>query len=960
MEDLSRSLGIERLDLDNYSSWCVRVKCLLVSKGLWKPTQETPADEELDAKSLAVIGMTLAQQHLATFAECETAKQAWDAFAALFKSKSQARRLQLKGELTSFHKESGEALVNYLARAKHLRAQLKSVGTDLKEDELCLSVLNGLPAEYETVATVLTTSDVELTLDAMLTKLLVYESRGSRSSSSSDSKAFVARPSSTSSRSNHGGGGGGGPRQASKEMRKCHHCGKPGHLKKDCWQRRKEEEQESHGRARGQGHGGHGHTFRGGQGNVACAAIQDGQGQAWILDSGASRHITHSSAGMRNLRPMREDIFITFGNGSKARVEAVGDVVLEVPGSDIATLTLSDVYHVPEAKMNLFSIDRAVEKGLDVRFSRVSAAERHCFQEKDGQLVAKATSQAGVFGMTAYVAETAASAVEDPETWHRRFGHLGYDNLAKLVAGNMVTGMTTSAADFKSASEHAAPAGMRHLHHLQAAQGPQTFIRRKLCVVKPIRRKSEVPAVTKEVINFLEKQSGHDLLVLRSDNGTEYINKKLQEYLASKGVMHQTTTRYTPEQNGAAERLNRTLMERVRAMLGDSGLSKELWAEAACTACYIRNRSPASGRDRTPWELFFGKKPDVGNMRTFGTPAYALTPKELRRKLDDRSELGHFVGYPANTKGYRIALPSGKVIIASDVTFVETKGPSGSTPALSKEPAKPDILRDALDPSEQEEPDNPQDSGGSGDSGDDGDGDEGPGDGQGAQGPGAPAQARYPARARAKPGEWWRSQPEIAAAAVIEEPLTYEEALSSEQADEWRQAMDEEIRSLHANQTWTPEPVPKGVRALPVKWVYKAKKDANGNIERFKARLVAKGFRQKEGVDFNEVFAPVSKYATLRALLAVAAVEDLEVQQVDIKTAFLNGILEEEVYIEQPTGYQEGGPGIGCHLHKALYGLTLSPSWCGSASQQLHSAPGCTGWWSGASLPCFLSASMQV
>ena len=107
---------------------------------------------------------------------------------------------------------------------------------------------------------------------------------------------------------------------------------------------------------------------------------------------------------MHNLRPMKEDIFITFGNGSKARVEAVGDVVLEVPGSDIATLTLSDVYHVPEAKMNLFSIDRAVEKGLTVRFSRVNAAMPHCYLEKDGQLLAKATSQSGVFGMTAYLA----------------------------------------------------------------------------------------------------------------------------------------------------------------------------------------------------------------------------------------------------------------------------------------------------------------------------------------------------------------------------------------------------------------------------------------------------------------------------------------------------------------------------------------------------------------------------
>ncbi len=95
---------------------------------------------------------------------------------------------------------------------------------------------------------------------------------------------------------------------------------------------------------------------------------------------------------------------------------------------------------------------------------------------------------------------------------------------------------------------------------------------------------------------------------------------------------------------------------------------------------------------------------------------------------------------------------------------------------------------------------------------------------------------------------------------------------------------------------------------------------------------MAKGFRQREGVDFDEVFAPVSKYSTLRALMAVAAVEDLEVHQLDIKTALLNGILEEEVFIEQPVGYHEGAPGIGCarwrHLHKALYGLRQPPRAC--------------------------------
>ena len=737
MEDPSSKIAFDRLDTDNYSTWCVRTKCLLISKGLWKPTQDV-YEGELDEKALAVIGMTLTEQHLPTFSECANAKAAWDAFAALFKSKSQARRLQLKGELTAFHKESGETLVKYIARGKHLRAQLKAAGTDLQEDELCLSILNGLPASYETVATVLTTSDNQLSLEDLMSKLLVYESRSS--APSSDNKAYVARPSPSSSKSH----GKGGAKQKTKETRKCHHCGKPGHLRKDCWQLQREEQQGAGGRHQGQRD--RGQTFKGGQGNVACAAIHCDRGQPWILDSGASRHITHSSAVMHNLRPVNEDLTITFGNGTKASVENIGDVVLEVPGSDVATLTLMDVWHVPEAKMSLFSIDRAVQNGVDVTFSRDDGAGRYCLLEKDGQLLARATSQGGVFGMVAYTGETAMAAVEDPELWHRRFGHLGYDNLAKLAAGNLVTGMATTAAEFKTAGEQACgtcitskqhkiprpssssdtekPLELVHTDVCGPMQVPSlggsvylaTYLDdySKLSVVKPVKRKSEVTGVTKEVINFFEKQSGYEVLTLRSDNGTEYVNKELEDYLKSKGIQHQTTARYTPEQNGAAERLNRTLMDRIRAMLGDSGLSKELWAEAACTANYIRNRSPAFGRDRTPWELFFGKKPDISNMRTFGAEAYALVPKELRRKLDDHSELGHFVGYPANTKGYRIALSSGKVVIASDVTFVEDKAPSGNPAPAPKEPTGPDRLEDILEEGEipgQDEPADPDDPG---------------------------------------------------------------------------------------------------------------------------------------------------------------------------------------------------------------------------------------------------------
>jgi hypothetical protein len=160
---------------------------------------------------------------------------------------------------------------------------------------------------------------------------------------------------------------------------------------------------------------------------------------------------------------------------------------------------------------------------------------------------------------------------------------------------------------------------------------------------------------------------------------------------------------------------------------------------------------------------------------------------------------------------------------------------------------------------------------------------------------------------------------------IITEPETLEEALNSEYAEFWRQAMDEEYKSLLQNNTWTLEEIPAGVKPIPAKWVFKIKKDATGHFERFKARLVVKGFKQQEGIDYNEVFAPVSKYVTVRTLIAKAAAEDLDLHQIDIKTAFLHGDLEETIYMEQPPGYAEGGSMIACKLNKSLYGLKQAP-----------------------------------
>ncbi|KAJ9512279.1 hypothetical protein QJQ45_012940 [Haematococcus lacustris] len=165
------------------------------------------------------------------------------------------------------------------------------------------------------------------------------------------------------------------------------------------------------------------------------------------------------------------------------------------------------------------------------------------------------------------------------------------------------------------------------------------------------------------------------------------------------------------------------------------------------------------------------------------------------------------------------------------------------------------------------------------------------------------------------------------------------EALSGPQADYWREAMHTELASLHAIGTWTLVERPPGARVLPTKWVLKIKRDATGAIEKFKARLVAKGFMQVSSVDVGDVYAPVSKHTTLRALLALAVARDMEVHQIDVEAAFLNGTLQpdEVIHIQQPEGFEEGSRNTVCRLQKALYGLRQAPrAWHAKLKQELE------------------------
>ncbi|DBA01815.1 TPA: hypothetical protein N0F65_002931 [Lagenidium giganteum] len=147
----------------------------------------------------------------------------------------------------------------------------------------------------------------------------------------------------------------------------------------------------------------------------------------------------------------------------------------------------------------------------------------------------------------------------------------------------------------------------------------------------------------------------------------------------------------------------------------------------------------------------------------------------------------------------------------------------------------------------------------------------------------------------------------VAQHAVIPEPTTtYEEAMRSPDAENWRAAMADEISSIRRHKTWEECELPPGKRALRTKWIFKVKRNSDGTMQRFKARLVVVGCMQKVGIDYHEVFAPVVRMESLRIVLAIVTIEDLECGQVDFDTAFVNGDCEDEVYVHQPDGIHRG------------------------------------------------------
>jgi hypothetical protein len=435
----------------------------------------------------------------------------------------------------------------------------------------------------------------------------------------------------------------------------------------------------------------------------------------------------------------------------------------------------------------------------------------------------------------------------------------------------------------------------------------------------------------------VEKQKEKKIKIVRFDRGGEYYGMYTEngqmigpfaQFLEEEDIVAQYTMSGTPQQNSVAEIRNHTLIDMVRSMLSNSELPLFLWSEALKTVVYVLNRVPSKAVPKTPFELWNGWKPSLNHLHIWGCPAEVRIYNPNIKKLDARTTNGHFIGYAVNSKGFRFYCPSNNTRIVESMNrkFLEDLEHSGSAypQMIELEEAQEltnahlskgrlimfkEIQTDCLEPqliSEQStheeqvhiEPTQPPPN---------------------EEEVGLRRSSRIIRPATSSDYIVYLQESNFDVGPK-DDPNSFSQAMSGEYSKLWLQAMNEEMESMAKNQVWDLVDLPEKAVVIGCKWVYKTKRDAYGNVERYKARLVAKGFTQNECIDYHETFSSVFKNDSFRIIMALVAHFDLELHQMDVKTTFLNGNLEEEVYMKQPEGFDDNTQKV-CKLNKSIYGL---------------------------------------
>lgn len=427
---------------------------------------------------------------------------------------------------------------------------------------------------------------------------------------------------------------------------------------------------------------------------------------------------------------------------------------------------------------------------------------------------------------------------------------------------------------------------------------------------------------------------------LRIDGGKEYMTPMMKRTLMDERVITQVAEPYTPTHNGTAERFNREIQEKVRTLLISAKMPTVFWNYALTQMIHVYNRTPkASIQFKTPYELVHNKQPNLNYIRRFGCLTVVLDMANRHRtKFADRGKIGFLL--QCNDTGYTVFLPNScDVLRTKHIECIESKvygdfvdtefklKTYDQSQMSSLHTLSWDYREGGSNISHSEIPKNKINNKNKETS---------------AINPVFPTVDIDSVHVDPTAAETKKLLNQAINENVIEEdefslmceqsdPLTYKEAVNENNpnANKWRESIKSEFDSLKKNETWTlveKKEVPRGTKIISSRWIFKVKSEPNS--VRYKSRLVIRGYADKNIYDINETYAPVSTIADVRLMLSAANKFDLEITQMDVKTAFLNGSLEKEVYMEIPEGYDcDDDTRINkvCKLNRALYGLKVSP-----------------------------------
>ncbi|GKA77762.1 ribonuclease H-like domain-containing protein, partial [Tanacetum coccineum] len=849
-----------------------------------------------------------------------------------------------------------------------------------------------------------------------------------------------------------------------------------------------------------------------------------------IVDSGCSRHMTGNKAYLADFQDFNGGP-VAFG-GSKGYIMGKGKI-------KTGKLDFEDVSFVKELQhFNLFSVSQMCDKKNKVLFtdSECLVLSPDFKLPDENQIILQVPKQNNMFSFNLenivplgdLACLIAKATCDESNLWHKRLGHVNFKNLNRLVKGNLVRGLPSklfqndhTCVACQKGKQHKASCKAKLVssisHPLQLLHmdlfGP-TYVRslnqKTYCLVITddfirfswtffLRTKDETSAILKDFIRQIENQLNQKVKTIRCDNGTEFKNRDMIEFCGLKGIKREYSNARTPQQNGVAERKNKTLIKAARTMLADSFLPNTFWAEAVRTACYVLNRVLVTKpHNKTPNELLTGKKPIISYIRPFGCHVTILNTIDHLGKFVGKSDEGFLVGYSLQSKAFRVYnLETRRVEENLHITILENKpnvagkGPTwlfdldyltdsmnyhfvrsenqANHHAGQKESNQFAGTKDKIDAGNSEQEDEsvqdcfelPIWHSYSSPASKSDDKREAPREEeqvflddlarlqrqekeaneeaealrkdleQDSKNLVTQAEAAYIPVSTASPNEGLslseatnsqeddteipqnediyqdttdgiftnssyddegaaadftnletvvnvshiptsrihsthplalilgdptltvqtrsklnKSSGSHAFVSYIQkqrrnnhkdfhhcvfacflsqhEPKKISEALEDES---WVDAMQEELLQFEIQKVWILVDLPYGKKAIGTKWVYRNKKDERGVVVRNKARLVAQGHRQEEGIDYDEVFAPVARLEAIRIFLAyLPPYMGFIVYQMDVKSAFLYGKIDEEVYVSQPPGFLDPKyPEKVYKVVKALYGLHQAP-----------------------------------